>query len=258
MKGVWNRVIAAYIAGLIMVASLHADEQADHGGHGGGWIQLFNGKDLNGWTPKFVGHDLGVNYKNTFVVKDGLLTVCYDNYKQWQDNIGHLFYQGDFSHYILRAEYRFIGNQVKNAPGWAYRNNGLMLHGQSAATMGRDQKFPNSIEAQLLGGHPNGKKMRSTLSLYTPGTYVHLNEKPEKHHEIQSSGPTFHGDQWVVVEIEVRGSEVIRHKVGGKVVMEYQRPHLDDGKLLEKGTISIQAEGHPIQFRKIELRVLKN
>lgn len=255
MKGVWNRVIAAYIAGLIMVASLHADEQADHGGP---WIELFNGKDLKGWTPKFVGYDLGVNYKNTFVVKDGLLTVCYDNYKQWQDNIGHLFYQGEFSHYILRAEYRFIGNQVKGSPDWAYRNNGLMLHGQSAATMDRDQKFPDSIEAQLLGGHPDGKKMRSTLSLYTPGTHVHLDDKPDKHHEIQSNGPTFHGDQWVLVEIEVRGGEVIRHKVGGNVVMAYQKPHLDDGTLLEKGTISIQAEGHPTQFRKIELRVLKN
>src|SRR5690606_32594488 len=25
------------------------------------WIQLFNGRDLTGWTPKFAKHDLGVN-----------------------------------------------------------------------------------------------------------------------------------------------------------------------------------------------------
>ena len=33
------------------------------------WIQLFNGKDLSGWTPKFKGHQAGVNYKNTFKVE---------------------------------------------------------------------------------------------------------------------------------------------------------------------------------------------
>ena len=39
------------------------------------WVKIFNGKDLTGWTPKFKGYDLGVNYKNTFRVKDGLLKV---------------------------------------------------------------------------------------------------------------------------------------------------------------------------------------
>ena len=32
---------------------------------GDGWIQLFNGKDLDGWTPKITGHALGDNYGNT-------------------------------------------------------------------------------------------------------------------------------------------------------------------------------------------------
>jgi len=42
------------------------------------WISLFNGKDLTGWTPKFTGHDLGENYKNTYRVEDGLLKVSYE------------------------------------------------------------------------------------------------------------------------------------------------------------------------------------
>ena len=42
------------------------------------WIQLFNGKDLTGWTPKFAKHDLGENFNNTFRVEDGLLKVRYD------------------------------------------------------------------------------------------------------------------------------------------------------------------------------------
>jgi hypothetical protein len=37
------------------------------------WIQLFNGRDLDGWTPKFAKHDLGENFNNTFRVENGLL-----------------------------------------------------------------------------------------------------------------------------------------------------------------------------------------
>lgn len=233
---------------------LQAEDQGDGKG---AWIQLFNGKDLAGWVPKFVGYDLGVNYKNTFIVKDGLLTVCYDNYKEWQDNFGHLFYKDEFSRYILRVEYRFTGNQLKGAPDWAYRNSGVMMHGQSAATMRKDQLFPASIEAQLLGGHPGTEEKRNTLDLYTPGTYVCQHQQADKLHHLKSIGPTIHDDSWVSVEIEVHGGEVIRHKIGGKVVLEYKQPRLDDGTPLEKGTISLQAESHPIQFRKIELKVLE-
>ena len=37
------------------------------------WIQLFNGQNLQGWTPKFSKHPLGVNFNETFRVEDGLL-----------------------------------------------------------------------------------------------------------------------------------------------------------------------------------------
>ena len=223
----------------------------------GEWIQLFNGKNLDGWTPKFNGQDAGVNFKDTFVVEDGLLRVKYDKYDKWENIFGHLFYKSEFSHYILRVEYRFVGEQVKGGPGWALRNNGLMVHGQTLESMGKNQKFPTSIEVQLLGGSPDGKEERSTMNLCTPGTHVVLNDKLDKRHCISSGGPTFHGEKWVSVELEVRGSEVIRHKVDGKVVMEYKAPQLNDGTLLEKGTISIQAESHPTDFRKIEIKVLK-
>lgn len=247
-------MMAACIVGCAALPCLQAEDQGDGKG---AWIQLFNGKDLAGWVPKFVGYDLGVNYKNTFIVKDGLLTVCYDNYKEWQDNFGHLFYKDEFSRYILRVEYRFTGNQLKGAPDWAYRNSGVMMHGQSAATMRKDQLFPASIEAQLLGGHPGTEEKRNTLDLYTPGTYVCQHQQADKLHHLKSIGPTIHDDSWVSVEIEVHGGEVIRHKIGGKVVLEYKQPRLDDGTPLEKGTISLQAESHPIQFRKIELKVLE-
>src|SRR4051812_3884878 len=127
------------------------------------WVPLFNGKNLDGWTPKIRGHKLGDNYANTFRVEKGILKVSYDGYKKFDNKFGHLFYKKKFSHYVLRVEYRFVGKQCPGGEGWAERNSGAMFHCQAPETMGIDQSFPVSIEAQFLGGLGKGK--RPTLSV---------------------------------------------------------------------------------------------
>lgn len=231
------------------------------------WVQLFNGKDLNDWQIKFKGHELGDNYKNTFRVEDGLLRVSYDNWDKWDGSYGHIFYKGEFSHYRLRVEYRFVGKQVPGGAGWAYRNNGIMIHGQPAETMELDQDYPVSIEVQLLGG--SGRGERPTCNVCTPGTNIVMNGKLIEQHCVNSKSDTYNGDQWVTAEVEVDGGKVIRHFVNGKEVMHYEQPQLDprdkyynkllpaDGdKILTKGTISLQAESSPTDFRKVEILVL--
>ena len=123
----------------------------------GEWIQLFNGKDLTGWVPKVRYHEAGENPGKTFRVEDGLLTVSYaDGYEDgFNETFGHLFYEKPFSNYRLRVEYRFVGDQCKDGPGWAFRNSGVMIHGESPQDMGKDQNFPASIEVQLLPGLPS-------------------------------------------------------------------------------------------------------
>ncbi len=228
------------------------------------WIQLFNGKNLDGWIPKIRFHEMGENFGNTFRVEDGILTVGYEAYDEFNETFGHLFYKDSFSHYRLRVEYRFVGEQCKGGPGWALRNSGLMLHGEKPSAMAKDQDFPTSIEVQLLGG--DGKNARTNANLCTPGTNVVMEEKLIKAHCTKSDSETYHGQQWVTVEVEVRGSEVIRHWINGKVVLEYDKPQIDprdehakslvgaDGDLLlSAGTISLQSESHPVHFRKVEL-----
>jgi len=230
------------------------------------WVQLFDGKSLDGWTPKFAGHELGVNYKNTFRVEDGLLRASYDEYESFDGKFGHLFFDASFSTYRLRAEYRFVGEQCPGGPGWAFRNNGVMLHGQAPETMRVDQDFPVSIEAQILGGAAEGE--RSTGNLCTPGTHVVMNGELVTRHCIDSSSPTLRGDQWVTLELEVNAGGTIRQFINGELVLEYDQPQLDPGDsdaavllaaggglILEGGTISLQAESHPTDFRKIEILV---
>jgi hypothetical protein len=234
----------------------HCVLAADPAAADGGWLQLFNGKDLTGWTPKIRYCELGDNYGNTFRVEDGVLKVAYDKdkYEKFGDRFGHLFYDTPYSHYIVRAEYRFVGDQCPGGPGWAIRNSGIMVHGQKPDTMKKDQDFPDSIEVQLLGGTGSGN--RPTANLCTPGTDVVMDGKLVKRHCTNSSSKTFNGDQWVTVEVEVHGSERIIHRVNGEEVLSYEKPQLDNGTLLEGGTISLQSESHPVEFRKVELKEL--
>ncbi len=240
---------------------------ADEGTKSEKWIQLFNGKNLDGWIPKIRYHDAGENFGNTFCVEDGLLKVGYQSYEEFNQTFGHLFYKDTFSNYRIRCEYRFVGEQCKGGPGWAIRNSGIMLHGERPETMAKDQDFPVSIEVQLLGG--DGQKERTTANLCTPGTHVVKDGKLFKPHCTSSSSMTYHGDQWVTVEVEVRGDESIKHIIDGEVVLEYSQPQLDDSAahsrelgekagtlMLSEGTISLQSESHPVEFRKVELMVL--
>ncbi len=221
------------------------------------WVQLFNGKDLKNWTIKIRYHKLNDNFGDTFTVKDGNIQVRYDQYDTFDEQFGHLFYDKPFSSYLFAVEYRFVGDQAKGGPGWAYRNSGIMIHGQNPSIMAVDQDFPNSIEVQLLGG--NGKDDRSTSNLCTPGTQYVKDGEVIKRHCTNSKSHTYHGDQWVRAEVLALGDSLIVHYVNGEEVMRYEKPQLDAkngeemGQLLKGGTISLQSESHPVDFRKVEI-----
>ena len=234
------------------------------------WRQLFNGKDLEGWTPKIRGEKVGENYGDTFRVEDGVLKVAYDpaKYPTFGEKFGHLYFNEPFSRYRLRIEYRFTGDQCPGGPGWAVRNSGVMIHGEDPAGMGLDQDFPASIEVQFLGGPDTGE--RTTANLCTPGTNVVKDGKLFTPHCTSSTSKTYRGDQWVTVEIEADGNGTIRHIVDGQTVLEYEQPQLDERdkhakeliaarggeKQLSGGTISLQSESHPVEFRKVEIQLL--
>ena len=250
---------SSVIAILAAMAGLASAEEAK-------WEPLFNGKDLTGWTPKIRGCEAGENFHNTFRVQDGVLKVDYSDYKEWDARYGHLFYAKKFSHYRLRAEYRFTGEQLKGGPGWAFRNSGIMIHSESPQMMEKNQEFPTSLEVQLLGG--DGKAERTTGNLCTPGTHVEMAGKLETRHCINSTSKTFHGDQWVTIEVELRGNESIKHFINGVEVIAYSKPQYGGDahaealaqvagtKMIAEGFICLQSESHPVEFRKIELQVL--
>lgn len=229
------------------------------------WKPLFNGKNLEGWIPKINGYELNNNYKNTFQVENGVIKVSYDNYDNFTDQFGHLFYKTPFSNYKLRLKYRFVGEQATGGKSWAAKNSGIMIHCQSPETMLLKQAFPISLEVQLLGGVKKDE-LRPSGSLCTPGTHVVMEGNQITEHCITANCKTYYGEEWITAEVIVN-KDSIKHYIDGKLVMSYSKPtiggefldatskevQVKDGEPLTSGYISLQSESHPIEFKNIEI-----
>ncbi len=261
---------AYYLTALLALALGCITPPKEAPAEGETWTQLFNGHDLEGWRVKIAGYDLDDNSLGIFRVEDGVIRVVYEDFDSFQGQFGHLIFDTPLDYYRLRVEYRFLGDQVTGGPGWAWRNSGVMLHGQKPESMTKDQSFPVSIEAQMLGGPATeADGQRTTANLCTPGTNVEMNGELITTHCINSNSATYYGDEWVVLELEVRGGEQIRHWMDGEIVMSYEAPQLDPNdadakRLIEAGAdlpltcgyFSLQAESHPLEIRKVELQLL--
>ncbi len=233
-----------------------------------GWISLFNGKNLDGWTVKVAKHPLGENPDGLFRAEDGVLKVAYDDFAPFNGRFAHLYTNNAYSRYVLRLEYRFTGEAAADAPHWAKRNSGVMVHSQSPLTLGLGQSFPVSVECQfLVTGTTAGNQ---TGNVCTPGTHVEHDGALTTAHIIEAEGDLSPWDEWVTAEIEVRGHDEIIHRINGVEVLRTQHPQLDPSDpdaaaLLAAGVplqlgfghIALQAESQPIWFRNIMLRPLE-
>ena len=239
------------------------------------WESLFNGKDLTGWDIKIKDHPLNENYRNTFRIEDSMIRVVYSDYEKFDNQFGHLYSHKPYSYYKLKLQYRFVGDQLADAPDWADRNSGVMLHSQSAQSMNLRQNFPVSLEMQFLCG--NGKDTVPTGNVCTPGTFITYEGKLFLDHIKNSNSKTYLKNEWINAEAEVYGDSLIRHIINGDTVLTYTHAMIGEGFVsnshtwttgsitdsllwinkantpLKEGHIALQAESQPIDFRRIEI-----
>jgi hypothetical protein len=243
-----------------------APRQQEH--NGDRWVRLFNGRDLQDWIVKIHHHDPGVNFANTFRVRDSIIQVRYDGYDDFNDQFGHLYFKQPFSHFHLKLEYRFTGELHRGAPGYTLLNSGVMFHSQDPRSMPREQNWPISIEMQFLAGLGDGRE-RSTGNMCSPGTEIVYKGRQYPAHCLNSSSKTYDRDEWVKAELIVRGDSLIQHIINGDTVLQYSKTTMgggvvegydpriwQPGKPLTSGYIALQSEGQPIDFRNIQLRDL--
>jgi hypothetical protein len=235
----------------------------------GKWESIFDGKTLDGWTPKITGYKSGEDPKKTFVVHDGALRVSYAGYNnKFGGEYGHIFWKEPLKAFRIRFEYRLFDAPLPDIKVWEVSNSGLMFHSQAPETERLDQAFPVSLEYQILGvPRPT---QEPTGNLCTPGTTIVIDGKRDLRHCILSSSPLLPVGIWTQAEIEVLPNGEITHFVNGKAVLRYSAPELDPADKdaqalikaaggavkLDRGYIALQAEGQQIEFRKIEIQRL--
>ncbi len=252
-------VLCLLLAGFLMLNTSHKTETKEK------WVSLFNGKDINDWLVKIHHHEVGVNFANTFRVEDEMIKVRYDQYADFNEQFGHLYYKTPFSFYHLKLEYRFVGEWYKSAPSYTLRNSGVMFHSQDPHSIPKEQDWPISVEFQFLGGLSDGKP-RPTGNMCSPGTEIVYNGQIYAGHCLNSTSKTYDGEQWVSAELIVLGDSIVKHIINGDTVLQYSKPQIGggvvarydpkikiDGKLLSTGFIALQSEGQPIDFRNIQI-----
>ncbi len=225
---------------------------------------IFNGKDLDGWTMKVNKYPLGENFGNTFRVEDGILKIRYDQYgDDFDERFGALYFDKKLKNFNLKLDYRFVGETAPGAPEWGFRDSGVQILSQSPSSVKIDQPFPVSVEYNLHGG--DGTKDRPVGEVCANGMKVKINgETNSSYCSPATIKKTYHGDQWVNLEIDVKDG-VIKHFSNGEEILTYTDPILDaehdlgkqfikDGNTtVSDGYISFQSNSHPIDFKNIEL-----
>lgn len=231
-----------------------------------GWRPIFDGRTLDGWTPKIRGLPLGTDDRQTFTVKGGAIRVSYAHYPSFDLRFAHLFYRAPFRAFHLRLDYRFLTGTAPGAPEWARVNSGIMFYSQAPATMTINQPFPVSVEFQLLG--PIDGSSRPTGAACTPGTRI---SESIEHCLQPTKGPTIANGRWVRAELIVDRAGSVTHKIDGRTVLAYRDVRLAAGELgppmfpepvaAEAGAalggyIALQGEGHEIEFRNIRIKAI--
>ena len=157
---------------------------------------------------------------------------------------------------------------MEDAPGYTYRNSGVMFHSQAPETILKDQDWPISVEYQMLARAAEDQP-RPTGNMCSPGTEVFFQGEMDPRHCISSSSDTYEWDEWVTAELIVYQDSLVIHKVNGEKVLEYTKPQIGggvtnrydpaikiDGQRLTQGYIGLQAEGQGVEFKEIMIKQL--
>ena len=272
-----RRVSAVNLAGIGLLLGCAALFSAHPGGaraeetKAGPWRSIFDGRTLDGWTPKIAGYPAGDNHQQTFVVDHGTIRVSYAGYDRFNNQFGHLFYKTPFKAYRLRLMYRFGDPGLPDTPTWARSNSGVMFHSQSPESMTLNQSFPVSVEFQILGDKRDAPK--ATGAVCTPGVNITINGVLAKDHcTPPTNGPTIANGTWTKLELDVMPNGEVFQKINGVTVQHYAGLAYDpkdtvapgaqaylaahgDAPITE-GYIALQSEGHPVEFKDIEIQDL--
>lgn len=198
-------------------------------------VQLFNGKNLDGWHMDVPAFDTIPDAKIPFIIRDNMLVSL-------GEPGGHLITDAKYQDFRLTVEYRFAGE-----PG----NCGVLVHASTPRALYK--MFPKSIEVQMM--HENAgdfwvivedisadnmieRRGSKTEWGITEGTKRRIKNLTDN-----SENPL---GEWNTMIVECL-KDKIKVWVNGDLV------NYGYDATASSGQIAVQAEGSEVEFRKIEL-----
>lgn len=232
-------------------------------------IELFNGKNLDGWYKFIGGQGRNKDPKNVFTVHDGMIHITGEQY-------GCITTDKSFSNYKLTVEFKWGGKTFTHVA----RDSGVLIHsfGPDGAYNG---VWKHSIEANIVeggigdfwivGGAKDGIQAKSkTVATHGGKRYDPVNGRP-----VTVVANSEGGIGWIGKDPEWKNVKGFRgkndlDKPGEWVKMvivakdDNMTVYVNDKRVLEMfeckpaaGQIQLQSEGAEIFFRKVTLEPLE-
>lgn len=190
-----------------------------------GWKELFNGKDLTGWTGKKQGG---------WKVEDGAMV--------WQKGCGYIWTEEQFGDFVLDLEFKL-------AKGC---NSGIFIR-----TANTRNPVQTGIEVQMLDSHghqPNKHTCGAIYDCLAPSKEV-TRPAGEWNHIIITCKDN-------IIQVSLNGTEIINMDLD-KWTEPRKNPDGSRNKfktaykdMPRKGHIGLQDHGRPISYRNIRIRAL--
>ena len=257
---------------LLSISAAHGQEE--------GFVPLFNGKDLTGWkSARSSGEgDWGPFSVNAEEEAIHVYAGKEANSKQATDC---LYFDQQYSHFILKLEYKWLENRFETRPDWD-RDSGLLFHIHGNV----NRVWPFSLEMQIgesPGDKPDArgstgrfhtgdlfvlrKNLRASTPLGKDRKYAADGKRKSGRNIRTPLGVEKPKGEWNQIEIHVKGSEKATFMLNGEVVLEtfdffYEEDAKDDSENakkripLDRGRIGLQAEWAELLYRKILIKDL--
>jgi hypothetical protein len=203
----------------------------------GNTVNLFNGKNLDGWYTFLRTKGKANDPEKVFLVENGMLHISGKEF-------GYIATEKTYRNFKLVAEFKW---GVKKYPprdaDTTKRDNGICYYFPLTE---KDTVWPKSLECQIQEGDVGDLWLIDSTTVLVNGARTQPEAFARVIKKADAEKPT---GQWNRVEvIAARGK--ITYIVNGKTVNEFEDPSVSEGKIL------IQSEGAEIFYRKIEITEL--
>ncbi len=239
-----------------------------------GFVPLFDGETLNGWVTTRSTDSFSVN-------KEEKAIQVYAGKEHGSEQLPDcLVTKKQFSHYILRLEYKWLENQFSPRIDWD-RDAGVLFHAHGSLK----KLWPYSIEMQLgetpgtvTGASKDYWKGRKPRRFHTGDLFLIQKDLVQAQYKRNGiwwdpNGELYTGGkpgwarlgtekpkgEWNEVEIRVLGDKKATFILNGEVVFEIMYMQKMEGEELvplTKGHIGLQAEWAELLYRNIRIKEL--